>query len=252
MSFKCPGSAAPSAACGEMADDTKALPMVTARAISGAGLMLLAMSAEVAWSCSCVPYPDDPEQAVQRALPDADAVFVGRVLSKRRVSTHTPNDTVEVAFDVSRHWKGPATDRLYVRTASSSTACGYAFLRHRTYLIFAHKDSAHDVLVTGICSLTRAIARASRYIEGLDALASWTGDATALWEQRSALANPIAGVLAGGLIQAVTAGQYPDIAVADDNQTVIRERIAAFALDPTIEPQRRHAGNQPSPALDVC
>lgn len=174
MSFKRPGSAAPSAACGEMADDTKALPMVSARAISGAGLMLLGMSAEVAWSCSCVPYPRDAAQAVQQALPQADAVFLGRVVAKQLVSTHTPNDTVEVAFDISRHWKGPASDRLSVRTARSSATCGYDFLRHGTYLVFAHKDSARDVLVTSICSLTRSIGWASRYIKGLDALAPET------------------------------------------------------------------------------
>ena len=130
--------------------------------------LVLSLAAAAARACSCMPYPDDPREAVQRAWEHSDAVWSGEVIDQRPVSVEGAPAAIEVTLKVARRWKGPEEAQVKIRTSDNSAACGYNFETGAQYLVFAHRDEQSDTYGTGLCSLTRPLADARALVRALD------------------------------------------------------------------------------------
>ena len=140
-------------------------------------LALLASRPALACTCRATPAPQD-------AVIRANAVFVGRVLSRaalhpvgiglmgpgaeRSGLTREPQaDTawgfaqLRVTLLVSRAWKGLAQDTITVFTGSGGGDCGYPFYVDGVYLVYASRLPQHSDLYAGICDRTRVLADAA-------------------------------------------------------------------------------------------
>jgi MYXO-CTERM domain-containing protein len=100
-----------------------------------------------AHACKCA----EPAGASE-ALASAGAVFEGRV----EKLTPAGNELV-VEFSVTRGWKNAGTERLRVRTASASAACGYPFDTGEIYVVYTEAGAAEGLRVSR-CSRTRLAA----------------------------------------------------------------------------------------------
>ena len=107
-------------------------------------------------SCPCVILPGEdlsrPATMVPRARREAEAIFVGRVVSvdtlsmgqKWFPSDTTPNrrllrwaDTVSYAFHVSTVWKGKLVRKAVVIVPAAPSSCGRSFNLEESYLVYA-------------------------------------------------------------------------------------------------------------------
>lgn len=122
-----------------------------------------------AYACSCAaPAGGSEEERARRAAEGAQAVFAGEVSGIEYLSLGTiigSGDPVEVTFDVSRVWKGPAYETLTVETARSGASCGYDFDEGRQYLVYAtgsapDRDGGPGSLQVGLCSATIQVSDA--------------------------------------------------------------------------------------------
>ncbi|HYO90079.1 MAG TPA: hypothetical protein VEQ40_00505 [Pyrinomonadaceae bacterium] len=131
------------------------------------GLMIivfLLLSADAGYACTCVPPP-----SVAESLSQAGAVFSGKVLQVKRVKGSEQDGLwqVEVVFAVNTSWKGARQRVISVFTASQSAACGYSFMRGRTYLVYAGESQGK--LATTICSRTKRLKDARLDLKELGA-----------------------------------------------------------------------------------
>lgn len=152
-----------------------------AAALSLAALFFACERAALA--CSCVP-PGAPRDEAARAR----AVFVGEVVevapageaakkSGGKCAQETgwhlavPNEGgVRVRFKVSRVWKNVAGGEVVIKTPASSAACGYAFRKGESYVVYAYGgDDALGQLTTGLCSRTRPVSAAEEDLRDLGA-----------------------------------------------------------------------------------
>jgi hypothetical protein len=107
-------------------------------------------------ACSCLQMP--PRQVFE----ESDAVFEGRVLEI------VPNDNgITARLEVVQSWKGVEIERVEVRTAGDSAACGIAFEVGTSWLVYA--DDENGVLSTGLCSRTARIEEAEEDLAALGA-----------------------------------------------------------------------------------
>jgi hypothetical protein len=134
------------------------------------GVLLLAPA--LAWvagsqpaaACSCAAPSVDGSQQEAVDTANADAVFVGRTLSRAEVPSPdpTPDDPndgeVVFTFDVEFVHKGDVTDPVDVTTAANGGLCGADFDVGSSYKVFARRDE--DGLVTGLCSGNRLASEA--------------------------------------------------------------------------------------------
>lgn len=95
-----------------------------------------------ALACSCVMPP-----TVQAAVTDADAVFLGTVLSVTPVNQTASGGIYslnpisnEVVFSVSSAWKGVLRPEVKVHTGTGGGDCGYLFNTGNTYLVYAYSS----------------------------------------------------------------------------------------------------------------
>ncbi len=91
-------------------------------------------------------------------LSSSHAVFTGEVIEIE------PNEAtkfrgLEVTLRVKRVWKGAPEETIKVHTAGSRAACGYTFVKGRTYLVYAVRDAA-DPMRVSLCSRTTPIESA--------------------------------------------------------------------------------------------
>ena len=122
--------------------------MLTSLVCGVFSLMALAPGAAVA--CRCLP-PPAPKVALERAT----AVFAGKV-----TAVAEKGQQKQVTFEVSRSWKGIASDTVIVTTASHSATCGYNFEAQKEYLVYGSKGENAEFLSTNICTRTRPLAQA--------------------------------------------------------------------------------------------
>ncbi|MFY9610045.1 MAG: hypothetical protein WAU45_15680 [Blastocatellia bacterium] len=123
----------------------------------------------VALACTCAP-PEIPSQE----LKESDAVFSGKVIEIKRqksyaqepVQSDTLFTSVEVVFEVDRTWKGIDNNAVSVFTSPHSSACGYAFKKGTSYLIYANSDE-RSRLITTICTRTKALKDAEEDVREL-------------------------------------------------------------------------------------
>jgi hypothetical protein len=124
--------------------------------------VLLALIPQQVYACSCVPAGPPADE-----LARSSAVFSGKVSSK-----HVPLfvlqpsiDPVQVTFNVSRVWKGPAFQTLVVHTGVDGGSCGYGFQDDQEYLVYAFGEEGH--LRVSLCSLTKPLANAAEDLSAL-------------------------------------------------------------------------------------
>jgi hypothetical protein len=125
-----------------------------------------------AMACSCAA-PATPADALARS----SAAFVGRVTDIDKPLLDSLGLTTSglhyVTFEVTRSWKGVASDRVVVRTRLSGEACGYRFEIGQEYLVYTSGDAD---LITGICTGTRPTEGAEGEFEALDLLSPSQGN----------------------------------------------------------------------------
>ncbi len=117
-------------------------------------------------ACSCVQPP-----AVQQALADADAVFVGKVTNIKEpkpdaLGTISSADPVAVTFQVSQIWKGITDKQVTITTALDSAGCGFEFAADKEYIVYAYQNDA-KVLETTICTRTSELTAAGEDLAAL-------------------------------------------------------------------------------------
>jgi hypothetical protein len=117
--------------------------VVAGIAVAGAG---------PAFACSCVASPP-PETAMS----EADAVFVGEVIELRDAASGT---TRVATLAVTEVFAGEVRSEVDVRTPADEAACGHAFVRGRTDLVYAVLD-ADGVLNTNLCDRTAPLSEAA-------------------------------------------------------------------------------------------
>jgi len=148
--------------------------------------LLLAAPAP-AYACSCVE-GTPPGQALDRSA----AVFAGTVLDVDTPALSLLGNSlrpVRVTFQVNQVWKGEVAERIVIRTAQDSAACGYNFSAGTAYLVYAHQSE--DGLATGLCERTTELANA-----GEDLAVLGLGEAPLTAGERAPIWLPL--VLGGG------------------------------------------------------
>ena len=115
-------------------------------------LVLLLCSLGETDACEC----KHPGPTVQRALEQADIVFVGNVISLRG-----SNRLLLATFEVFDVLKGDVLEVYEVRT--SPAKCGFQFTEDHSYLVFANLD-AQGNLVTDACSRTIWLPKAEKVV----------------------------------------------------------------------------------------
>ncbi len=124
-------------------------------------LLVLALAAEGALACSCMPPPAPPQ-----ALAKADAVFFGKAVKVVGQAGPHGQGEVTVSFEVERFWKGNVQKNLDLGTAAHGALCGYAFRQGENYLVYAYTDPLGGLRTT-LCSRTRLEADADEDFNAL-------------------------------------------------------------------------------------
>jgi hypothetical protein len=152
----------------------KKLAIMPTPTVRPSGIVLVAALAAAlcvwlpASACSCAGPRGD------KALPTADAVFLGKVTAVQMLDPYSDTDGVEprmlVSFEVSRYWKGSGAKQAQLQTFRNKWSCsGYHFATGREYLVVAHRNPPataarfppSDVsLGVDICGATRPAAAA--------------------------------------------------------------------------------------------
>lgn len=115
-----------------------------------------------AFPCSCIdPGKGFPTAvAVQRAVEQSDAVFVGIVdevsgaypLPTSRGTYHETGRRFQ--FRVLRSWKGVTEQTTVVRTGRGGGDCGFDFVLGRVYVVYAMRGRGDGAWWTDICTRT--------------------------------------------------------------------------------------------------
>jgi hypothetical protein len=115
---------------------------------------LTGWSAPNASACSCPP-PPEPEDAVE----NADYVFAGEVTEISRPDSDAMR---EIAFTVSRAWKGVEHQEITIGTPQEGSECGYPFEGGSDYLVYASQNTTRSGpdIITGICNRTEYLSLA--------------------------------------------------------------------------------------------
>ncbi|MEQ1907671.1 MAG: carboxypeptidase regulatory-like domain-containing protein [Vicinamibacterales bacterium] len=124
------------------------------------GVLLLPAGA---YACECA----GPAEACH-AVWDADAVFVGHVIS---ISTDMQDRVAEVA--VNEPFRGIQLTQVRLSAGFGGLSCGYEFEMGKTYLIYASR-SPEGHLATSACSRTRPVEEAAGDLAYLRSLAAVT------------------------------------------------------------------------------
>lgn len=103
----------------------------------------------IAQACSCAG-----RQLPSEAARQADAIFEGRVVAAPARRTGTYNEVATYEFSVTRQWKGDVGQRVRIKTAKSSAACGRRYYSGEVYLVYASRGE-DDGLRDNLCSRTR-------------------------------------------------------------------------------------------------
>lgn len=129
----------------------------------------IVLSYHTAFACSCIDPGRDlpPAAAVQRAVEEADAVFVGIVeevsgsypLPTSRGTYHGSERRFQ--FRVLRSWKGMAEPTTIIRTGSGDGDCGVDFVLGDVYVVYTWRRRADGALWTDICTRTGVLTAAS-------------------------------------------------------------------------------------------
>lgn len=98
-------------------------------------------------ACSCLPPP-----APAKAFAEADAVFIGKVVSFQLTGEAFSPRLAK--FSVAKIWKGERMAVSEILTPNNSAACGYEFIVGEEYVVYAYEYDGK--LHTNLCTRTRA------------------------------------------------------------------------------------------------
>lgn len=125
-------------------------------------------------ACSCVGWAKPEEEFI-----DADAVFIGKVLSVTISTIQDPSGfhadgywPYEITFEVHKSWRGITTNRATLVTGHGEGDCGYPFVEGNDYLVYAYDlhPSSGTGLATNICTRTAEISNAAEDLSYLNTL----------------------------------------------------------------------------------
>ncbi len=125
--------------------------------------LLLGSFANRASACTC------GESTVAEDRERATAVFVGKVISKRK-SNAVERDGVEVTLKVERVWKGMISERAIVYTGATDdlypfvNLCATPFRLGQRYIVFAF---GQDKFATDVCAGSGDFPYANKVIREL-------------------------------------------------------------------------------------
>ena len=112
--------------------------------------LLLLMSAQKSFACSCAFSPGPEKKQVRQAFNDSTAIFSGEVLEIRDSSEDI--NMLLVRFKVTKLWKGELKREVTLTTAKQSAMCGYRFEIATKYLVYG--NGPRDALLVTNCSRT--------------------------------------------------------------------------------------------------
>jgi MYXO-CTERM domain-containing protein len=115
-------------------------------------------------ACSCMKVPS-PKEAAEKAKLVFEGTAVGMTAEKDR-ATKLVHHLYE--FEVVRTFKGEGAERVVIRTADNSAACGRIYEIGEAYLVYARE--AEGKLVDNLCSRTRRIAVAKEDLMAFGAI----------------------------------------------------------------------------------
>jgi len=121
-------------------------------------LVSVAQTSE-ARACSCM------QLSPSEGLSSSHAVFTGEV-TDIEPNKATRFRGLEITLRVKRVWKGAPQEEIKVHTAGSSAACGYSFVKGKTYLVYALRDEA-DPMRVSLCSRTAPVENAKEDLDFL-------------------------------------------------------------------------------------
>lgn len=162
------------------------LTLATALTFSSVSFLL----PNTAYACSCVA-----DYSQEQAFEDAEAVFVGRVLSiqehRNTLRQLFSNDIAPsyrtIEFHVTERWKGVEKNLVTVATGFGGGDCGLYFAEGETYLVYAQEGGFYgEELATGICSRTEVSRHADADIAAL-------GPSDTTFTDAETVYNPIDG-----------------------------------------------------------
>lgn len=107
-------------------------------------VMLVLFSKNV-FSCSC-----DKGYDAAKSHEEADAIFIGEVVSKGRFYSFSEN---QFKYRDVKFYKGGESTEIKIITEKNSIACGLNYEKGKKYVIYAYKDKEDSAqLRTGKCS----------------------------------------------------------------------------------------------------
>ena len=119
--------------------------------------ILLSQLITLTLSCTCAQLGTLDEE-----FKKADYVFMGAVVNMK-----TQNNENNVDLYVLDAWKGVKSDKVTVKTASTSAACGFNFELDKAYVIYGTKNNGINVT---ICSKTASLSNSLKDLDSLDKL----------------------------------------------------------------------------------
>ena len=130
------------------------------RSLLTAVVAIMVSGAAIAAACSCIPSPPP-----KKALEQASAVFAGKVTKIEPAGDAEKAVTIEIV----KTWKGDHGKSVTLYTANDGAACGYAFKKGESYLVYAHlvKRGEEKQLETNICTRTARLADAKEDLKEL-------------------------------------------------------------------------------------
>lgn len=97
------------------------------------------------FSCSC-----DKDYDTAKSHEEADAIFIGEVVSKGRFYSFSEN---QFKYRDVKFYKGDGSTEIKIITDKSSAACGLNYEKGKRYVIYAYRDKENsDQLRTSKCS----------------------------------------------------------------------------------------------------
>lgn len=108
-------------------------------------IVMLVVFSQNVFSCSC-----DKDYDAAKSHEEADAIFIGEVVSKGRFYSFTEN---QFKYRYVNFYKGEGATEIKIITEKSSTACGLRYEKGKRYVIYAYRDKENSAqLRTSKCS----------------------------------------------------------------------------------------------------
>jgi hypothetical protein len=104
------------------------------------------------------PPADTPiTQIVGDSKAEADAVFVGKVVSIQNAEGADQMKPSYITLKVIRSWKGVETKQIKIVTVANGGMCGVNFVVGKDFIIYAHQGAETSTLGASLCSRTQMI-----------------------------------------------------------------------------------------------